>query len=353
MTPGLADELRRECRIHFSESPVFAAIIEAALADLDLLIMLASAESAGHEMRMFVASIHGHAIAEPQAEFAAFLPSLGGTRPVDDPAFASVLRSFVMERRASILAAMRERRFIVKTDIRRAVILRCLAAEAWRMMGRPRDYALIDLGCSVGGNLLIDRIAVKDDDSHLRLDLGPGVSLAVARRGQPVPHVELPPAQRRIGIDLYHLDAARAEDRNMLLGYVNPHDTAAFAALKAVLGRLASEPPELRIGNAADMLGPVLAELAPQLPVIVMHSMMIHYLPREVQSRLFALLADEARRRPVARIAMEIAGAATSLTIAAGQQQLPRMMGRAEFDGSWMTWTPHPVPEGASGVAVA
>jgi hypothetical protein len=150
--------------------------------------------------------------------------------------------------------------------------------------------ALFELGASAGLNLLPDRY---------RYDLGGLAAGAANSAVRLTPEWEGPPPPdapvsilRRHGVDLLPLNAADAQDRERLLAYVWPDQTARVIALNAALAIAASERPQIEWGDAADWIETRL-NLAPEVGMarVVTHTIAFQYFPAETKSRIAAHLA--------------------------------------------------------------
>ena len=337
--------LNIEKNTRLRNSPLFDALADLIIDTPEFLGLLSVPGSGTPEANLhnLLALLHTRVITQPELPLAQFFPNLGGRLLPDDPSFPGIAADFLRHNREALAFGLTQHRYIVKTAIRRTVALKSLASQAWRELGMPADYALIDVGCSVGANLLLDRVEIKPEDAGYGLCIA-DIKLHVARRGGGVPQFDLPRACRRIGIDMYRIDPRETKDRMAVLGHLQPEDKQNFVAMGQVLDILAVDPSDVRVGSATQLLDPVLDSLDRGLPVIVMHSLMINFLDAQEREHLTQIMQRHAQRRELARISMEISGPSTRLALAAGAQLKERMMGRADEDGAWMTWTPFPQP---------
>lgn len=330
-------QVQLEANLRLKSSPVFHRIIELSIVEPELWNVLASANDLTQGAQLYPAAIHAMLMESPGAALAAYFPTLGGSRTPAENAFSIELLGFVQQHRTEITALIRTRRYIVKCDIRRAAVLRCAVAESWRELCGPSRYALIDFGCSMGAALLLDRSTTTVMGDSLRFEVDAQQSISLPLRGSSRPDPALPRAERRVGLDVTRLDPTSEIDRNFVLGHVFPEQVGAFHALAAANRRLSLDPPTYRIGDTIAELAREFSELPSGLPVILMHSMMIHCLPAEARNALDRVLDEETARRPVARVSFEIAGPASTLKIALNGAP-PRMLGRAGYDADWLSW---------------
>lgn len=329
-------QLDQELQLRLKDSAVFRKIVDISRHDPKLCPILCSARNIAHAAYLYPAAIHSILMQSSSDPLAAFFPNLGGNRSTDDADFASSLKQFVGAHAVDISQKLQRYDHVVKSDPRRAAVLRCAVAEAWRALDKPARYVLIDFGCGIGTSMLLDRSDTIVTEDILRITLAAELALEVPLRGGR-PDPELPTAERRIGLDITRLDPTLSDDRNFVLGHVFPEQAEAFRGLQAAIAQLAQDPPEYRTGDTLQELEETLNQLEPGLPVILMHSMMIHCLTPEERHTLDKLLAEEGARRPLARVSFEIAGPASTLRLALNGQP-PRMLGRAGYDAEWLHW---------------
>lgn len=334
---ALLHQVEQEASLRLKGSPIFHRIVALSVTDPELWNVLASANDITQGVQLYPAAIHAALMRSADDALADYFPTISGCKDPTDASFAKELLRFVGEQRTEITALIEARRYIVKSDIRRAAVLRCAVAVSWRELGCPDHYALIDFGCSMGTALLLDRCttAVSAESLHFEIDARQSITIPLRGNGRPDP--TLPRAERRIGLDVTKLDPSSETDRNFLLGHVFPEQLDAFNALAAAIARLALDPPTYRTGNTIAELACAFREFPPGLPVILMHSMMIHDLDAEERKELDRILHEERDRRPLARVSFEMAGPASTLRMALNGAP-PRMLGRAGYDGEWLSW---------------
>lgn len=203
---------------------------------------------------------------------------------------------------------------------------------------------LIEIGASAGLNL---------DLGAYRYDLG-----EAGRWGDPASAVEiacawsgaLPPLDAdlriaaRAACDRNPLDPASWEDRNRLLAYIWPDQSARLARLEAALDHAAARGWSVERADAADWLEAKLDVLPEGQATVVFHTIVWQYLGDETRGRVAAALADASTRAttdaPLAWARMEADGerdtAGLRLTLWPGGEE--RAIGRADFHGRFVRW---------------
>lgn len=154
-------------------------------------------------------------------------------------------------------------------------------------------------------------------------------------------------APRRRGVDLAPPDR---RDPVRLGAYVWPDQPARLARLNAALAHAALRPPELSKGDAADWLDVEDLSRSGHL-TLVYHTVAHQYFPPAVQARIAARLANAGARAnpsaPLARLSMEadaaLGSAALTLQLWDGRSRQWHL-GRADFHGRWIDWSPTAEP---------
>ncbi|PXY51709.1 DUF2332 domain-containing protein, partial [Virgibacillus profundi] len=129
---------------------------------------------------------------------------------------------------------------------------------------------LIDVGCSAGLNLNVDRVGISyDGGPAVGAPSSPVRQSCTLVGGRPVPSRTMPGVVARIGIDLDPLDVTDPEQARWLRACLAPDQPERAARLEAELALAASDPPLLLRGDAAELLSEAFA-LVPgdALPVV-------------------------------------------------------------------------------------
>lgn len=195
----------------------------------------------------------------------------------------------------------------------------------------PLPLRLRELGASAGLNLNFDRY-----------DLG-GMLESQIRGAIPegVPQV----ADRR-GVDLTPLDPRR--DARRLQAYCWADQPARLARLHAALAIAADHPAPVDQGDAAAWLAAQLRDPVPGRLTVVFHTVAAQYFPPETRATCSDTLmragAAAGPDAPLAHLAMEADGgdgAGLTLTLWDGARR-DWDLGRTDFHGRWIDWSPRP-----------
>ena len=232
-------------------------------------------------------------IAHPLATF--YRSVVGDAVRSDVDRAAPAFFDFARQHRDAIAGSLATRA-TQTNEVGRAAGLRLALAT----LNERRPVALIDVGCSAGLNLLVDRyrFAYRLVDGSEAI-AGPPSDVLVSTdivSGRPDIARDVPPIVRRIGIDRSPLDANDPRDARWLQACVWPGDAARHARLAAALDAARSTWLDIRRGDAADLLDDVLAGLGPDPRPVVFHSWVVSYFDGQARRRFVdavrAMVAD-------------------------------------------------------------
>src|SRR3954463_13707746 len=141
----------------------------------------------------------------------------------------------------------------------RCPVLYPAIAEAARRVGATA-VGLIDVGCSAGLNLNVDRVGITYHEGPSLGDPSSPVQLSASIVGdRPVPTRAMPEVVARLGIDLDPVDVTDADDARWLRACLWPDQPERIAQLDAEMALAATAPPLLLRGDAVELLPDALA----------------------------------------------------------------------------------------------
>ena len=155
---ALSTLLRRFAREESSQEPLYAALCAVAAQDERALALLAEAPPEQRKANLLLAALHERVLAGAAPELAAYYPSAGGERAVDD-GLAAALRGCLVRQWPALVEHLRHGATQTNEVARCAAIWPALGAAA-RATG-AHDLALLDVGCSAGLNLGVDRYPLR------------------------------------------------------------------------------------------------------------------------------------------------------------------------------------------------
>jgi hypothetical protein len=216
----------------------------------------------------------------------------------------------------------------------RCAVLYPAIAEAAHRVG-AETIGMIDVGCSAGLNLSVDRVGITYSDGRTLGDPASPVQQSASIVGnRPAPARALPEVVARIGVDLDPLDVTDADDARWLRAGLRPDQPERIARLEAELALAATAPPQLLRGDAVEVLPDAFARVpATALPVVTTTWALAHF-PPESRVRFLHRLGEAAAGRPVAWVSAEGVGVAPSIpTLGDRPASGHSILGLAVFDG--------------------
>lgn len=262
-------------------------------------------------------------------------PSVGGDPAHGDPAAAFV--AVVDEHRDEVARLLHEG---VQTNEvgRSAVLVGGYAVVAART---ALPLRVLEVGASAGLNLRWDQFAY-DTGASVAGDPSSPVRFRGVWEGAPP---ELPAAfdvAERRGCDRNPLDATTPDGRRTLLSYVWPDQLERLARLEAAIEVARRVPAEVDRADAAEWVEARLGHGGEGLATVVVHSIVLQYLPRPTRARLQAALAAAGRRAsadaPLAWLRMEPAGDQAELRLTTWPGADEELLATSGFHGAPIRW---------------
>lgn len=331
-TPGRARSLTEVYR-HFGEveaagtSPVYERVAVALSESAEALCAIEAAPARSRHPTMVLAALHDLALAGRAPALAAAYDAADG-----DAAARAAVDTLVRMTDSVVAAAVR--RPTRPNETGRCAVLYPALAEAGRRVGSSA-IGLIDVGCSAGLNLGVDRVGITYSDGRTLGDPSSPVQMTCSIVGdRPVPTRAMPEVVVRIGVDLDPVDVTRADDARWLRACVPPDQPERLAMLDAEMALAATAPPVLVQGNVVEALPDAFARVpAAALPVVTT-TWALSRLPLESRLRFLHRLDDAAGGRPVAWVSAEGVGVAPAIpTLGDRRASGHSIIGLAVFDG--------------------
>jgi hypothetical protein len=214
---------------------------------------------------------------------------------------------------------------------------------------------LIDVGCSAGLNLNVDRVGITYSNGQSLGDPSSPVQLSSSVVGdRPIPARAMPEVVARVGIDPDPLDVTDADDARWLRACVWPDQPERAARLEAEMALAAAAPPLLLQGDAVEVVPGALARVpAGALPVVTTTWALSRFPPGS-RLRFLHRLGEAAAGRAVAWVSVEGVGVAPGIPAlgdrrASGHSIIglavfgrpglrAEAIGRCWSHGRWLAW---------------
>lgn len=281
----------------------------------------------------FLGAVHRVVLESPAGDLAAHYPSVGGSpgRDLED-VFERTVETSIETLAARIGDGVQT------NEVGRSV---ALAGAILGVAERGLPLRVFEVGASAGLNLRWDHYRYQagsrgfgDPASPVRFH-DPWVDRC------PRLEVEVEVVERR-GCDLAPIDATTDEGRLTLRSFVWPDLVGRFSRLDAAIEVARRVPATVDAADAAGWVSDRLASEVPGTATVVMHSIVLQYLPLDGRRALLAGIAEAGaratRRSPLAWVRMEPGrqGAETRCTVWPGG--LERLLSVSTYHGPPVRW---------------
>ncbi|SDM40971.1 DUF2332 domain-containing protein [Allokutzneria albata] len=255
---------------------------------------------------LVLAALHDLALAGAAPALAAAYAEADGDAAAD-AAIDTLLR-----KTDAVVAIVVQRRLRTNETGRCAVLYPAIA-EAARRVGASA-IGLIDVGCSAGLNLNVDRVGITYTNGQELGDAESPVRMVCSVVGdRPIPTRAMPEVVARIGIDPDPVDVTDAEDARWLRACLWPDQSDQQQRLDAEMALAATTPPLLLRGEAVEVLPDALSRVPEGVLPVVTTTWALSGLSLENRLRFLYHLDEAATDRPVAWVSAEGVGVAPAI----------------------------------------
>jgi hypothetical protein len=244
------------------------------------------------------------------------------------PAFCDLIRSHGDEVRWYL-----EHRRTNTNECGRAAVL--VPALRWVAATIGEPVVLLDGGASAGLNLHLDRYRLDYGDAGVTGPADATVRIECAVTGDAPIEAMAPEIAGRIGLDRAPVDLANDDDVRWQLACVWP-DTGRLERTREAIELARRSPVEVVRGDLIEDLASAAARLPSGLPLCVMTSWVMAYVPGRERPRFVEALAALSRERRVAWIVAEGPGIVRELPAPPAnpsEELVPSVLGVVQFAG--------------------
>jgi hypothetical protein len=315
-------------------SPLYHHLAEKSAEDGEICALLTAASEEFATPTLLLAAVHRALQANPFHELANYYPSLGGNYGVDGATWP-LFRAFVLER-AEQIRTLIATHTTQTNEVRRAALLYPAVAMAASHTSGP--IGLLEVGCSAGLLLNLDRYGYRYQTEqagqllagpakagvglHCALELAPGATLPVLPKKIAI--------GARVGLDRAPVDLTDEDQYAWLEACIWADQPERVRLFAAAASAQRGDPPDLVAGDAIDDLPAVAARIPAELPVVVITSLALLYLPTERQLAFLTALSELAARRTVSWVSNEDYSSAMAHVLP-GQENVMRSKGEPSF----------------------
>jgi hypothetical protein len=304
---ALAQVYRRFAEVDATDASQLYKRVALALSESgDALRAIEAAPPRKRSPVLILAALHDLALAgRAPALAAAYAPG------ADDAAVAAAIDTLLTMTHE--VAAIAARRAVRADETGRHAVLYPAIAEAARRAG-ANAVGLIDIGCSAGLNLNVDRVGITYSNGQSLGDPSSPVQLSCQiAQERPIPTRTMPKVVGRIGVDLDPLDVTDADDARWLRACLPPDQPERTARLTAEIELAKRAPPRLLRGNPVELLPDAIARVpADAHPVVTTTWALSRFSPARRLAFVRAL-EEAAAGRPLSWVSAEGVGVAPAI----------------------------------------
>jgi hypothetical protein len=264
-------------------------------------------------------------------------PALAAAYAAADGDAAAGAAIDTLRRMSESVVAIAVRRQMRTSETGRCAVLYPAIAEAARRVG-ANAVGLIDVRCSAGLNLNVDRVGITYSDGRSLGDPSSPVQLSSSIVGdRPIPAQAMPEVVARVGIDLDPVDVIDPDDARWLRACLPPDQPERAARLEAEIALAATLAPLLLQGDAVEVLPDAFARVPADALPVVTTTWALSRFPPESRLRFLHRLDEAAAGRTVAWVSAEGVGVAPTIPTLGDRRAFGHStIGLAVFDRSAM-----------------
>lgn len=297
---------------HFGEvdagetSPLYQRVAVALSESAEALRAIQTAPVHKRQPTMVLAALHDLALAGRA-------PALAAAYSARDGDAAAEAAIDTLTRLPDSVAAIAARRKPKTNETGRYAVLYPAIAEAARRTDAPA-VGLIDVGCSAGLNLNVDRVGVRYGNGQILGRSSSPIRVSSSVVGDAaVPTRVMPEVTTRVGVDHDPVDVTNADEARWLRACVWPDQPNRMTMLEAEIELAAADPPLLLQGDVVDVLPDAFAQIPSHALPIVTTAWTLSSLPLERRLRFLQRLNQAAAGRAVAWVSAEGVGVAPAI----------------------------------------
>ncbi|MBP2320714.1 hypothetical protein JOF56_001099 [Kibdelosporangium banguiense] len=287
-------------------SPLYELLGHAAKDDDEVAGLLTAAPDDFAHGTLFFAAAQRLVQAEPWIPLANYYLTMGGGYGPDDQVWP-LFREFVLAR-ADKMRELIATRTTQTNEVRRTATVFPAIAQAAKEAKGP--IGLLEVGTSGGLLLGVDRYGFRyQNESGEQVNAGPAKTplvLTCSVSGRPLPR--LPKklnVAAKVGLDRRPIDLSDEEELAWLEACVWADQPERSRRLRVAAEMQVKDPPTLVTGDAIDDLAKAAAEIPAELPLVVLTSHVLPYLPDDRRKAFVAAVAALGASRPVWWVSQE------------------------------------------------
>jgi hypothetical protein len=304
---GVAEVYRRFGEVDAAGTSPLYKRVAVALSESDAALQAIEAVPARkRHPTIILAALHDLVLAGRAPALAAAYEAADG-----DAAARAAIDTLVRMTEPVVAIAVRRRARPNETG--RCAVLYPAIAEAAHRAG-AKAVGLIDVGCSAGLNLNVDRVGITFSNGPSLGDPSSAVQQSSSLVGErSIPARGMPEVVARIGVDRDPIDVTNEDDARWLRACQPPDQPKRAARLQAEMALAATAPPLLLRGDVVEVLPDAFARVPASALPVVTTTWALSQLALESRLRFLRRLEETAAHRAVAWVSVEGVGVAPEI----------------------------------------
>jgi hypothetical protein len=287
-------------------SPLYELLATAAKDDDEVAALLTAAPEDFAHGTLFFAAAQRLVQAEPWIPLANYYLTMGGSYGPDEQVWP-MFREFVLARAEKMRELIATRTTQTNEVRRTATMFPALALAAKEAKG---PIGLLEVGTSGGLLLGVDRYGFRyQNEAGEQVNAGPAKTplvLTCAVSGEPLPRLPKKLSiAAKVGLDRRPIDLSDEEELAWLEACIWADQPERSRRLRVAAEMQVKDPPKFLTGDAVDDLAKAAAEIPAELPLVVLTSHVLPYLPEERRKAFVGALEALGAARPLWWVSQE------------------------------------------------
>ncbi|HSZ74026.1 MAG TPA: DUF2332 domain-containing protein, partial [Rhizomicrobium sp.] len=160
-------------------------------------------------------------------------------------------------------------------------------------------------------------------------------------KGEQLPPLgQTPAVASRVGLELNPVNLSNPDDRDWLRALMWPDQIPRLERLERAIALFETAKPEIRSGDALDLLPDALAQIPEGEPICVYHTIAVYQFSTAMKQALDDILIAASLRRPVHRLSFEFDGKDCVLSLIAYRDgaRSEEPFAVCHPHGTWIDW---------------
>jgi hypothetical protein len=313
LTAELLNELAKRFAFHATiygaanqenASPLYAQLSQYVSTDRDILQLVLNADRATQVSHLLFGAVHYLLLGGEDHPLRSFYASLT-PEPQSAEQAPPVFRDFCLQH-AEELGYLITTRRVQTNEVQRCTCLLPAFSLVYEHT-QQAPLSLVEIGSSAGLHLLWDKYGYRYDSDPQIGSMTSEVQLHCSLIGAMKPTLprEMPSIQSRVGIDIHPIDIMNTDEVRWVRALIWPEHIDRADLFERAIGVARRDPPQVILGNAADVLLSAANTLPSDSVLCIFHSYALNQCTEAIRNQIVANIEELARSKDVFRVSLE------------------------------------------------